>query len=137
MKRIITSIILAFLAFCMVRWSVFNITLDDTVLDQSVTTQGIFQKERDAFVDQQLKFQGVVVESYYLLGIGYYKLQDSKGDAISVFCNHYPPPGNELIEVIVYVRPLLKVDNSLTLELEVIVPEVLLSSPKILKNQSL
>lgn len=134
MKQLLLSILFILLTFAIVRWYVFSITPDDTVHDQPVTSQGIFQKERDAFVDQQLRFQGVVVESYYLLGIGYYELQDSKGATISIFCDHYPPAANQLIEVIVFVSPLLKVDKSLTLQLEVEVPVVLLSSPETSKN---
>ncbi len=134
MKQFLWSIFFILLTFAIVRWYVFSITPNDTVHDQPVTSQGIFQKERDAFVDQQLKFQGVVVESYYLLGIGYYELRDSDGYIVSVFSDNYPPAVDSLVEVVVYVRPLIKVDESITIQLEVEVPELLLSSPKTSKN---
>ena len=129
MKRIILTVVTGLLAFWLLRVFLFSAVLDPAAWKQSVTSQRVFVQERDAFVGQQLKFRGMVVDSYYLLGVGYYKLQDSRGDVINILCDHYPPASNQLLEVIVYVSPLLKIDKSLTLQLEVVVPKVLLTSP--------
>lgn len=136
MKLTIRIILFSVLVFFGLRFFLFNNTVDPSALEQPVVSQKSFLQHRDAYVGQQRRFQGVVIDSYYLLGVGFYQLMDSNGDAITIFCDHYPPPSDQLFEVVVYVSPLAKLDNSLTLQLEVGVPEVLLSFPNSPKTLS-
>lgn len=129
MKLIIRIIAVAFVAFFVLRWALFSRGLDASIADQPVVAQAEFLEQREAFIGQQWKFQGVVTDSYYFLGVGYYTLTDSNGDAIRVCCNHYPPASDRLLEVVVYVNPVIKLDNPLTLQLEVEAPGVLFSLP--------
>lgn len=127
MKVIIRVFILSIICFFVVKQVLFNHTADPAANDRDVVAHHSFHTERMTWVGEQIRLQGVVKNSYYALGVGYYYLYDSNRERIGILCNHFPPVEGQLIEVTALVKPVLKIFAPVTLQIEVDTPIVILS----------
>lgn len=111
------------ITFFVAKNQLFNHSTNPSVYETSSIDIRIFQKLRDSFVGQQIKLSGTVKNSRFVIGVGYYELVGADGAFVSVFCDHYPPLNNDMIEVVVFVHPIIKIDNTpVTLQTEVEIP---------------
>lgn len=108
------------ITFLTIRWYVFSHSPNS--LPQKVTDTQTLLTKKDAFAGRYVRLKGTVANCYYVPGIGYYELVDTNGYAISILCDHYPPVPDQLYEVIIYVHPLIRMEKSIMLQLEVKVP---------------
>ena len=74
----------------------------------------------DEYVNEAVTLKGTVVESYYALNRGMYKLQDRSGTVIITVNGNLSPKKGAKLRVIVYTRVLLRSnDNTSTTVFEV------------------
>lgn len=127
MKNFLRIVTLLIMGALILRFVVFSRTVDETVRSATVVSQVDFNDQRASWVGQQIRMQGVVKSSSYIPGIGYYQLVDSHGQSVGVLCNHYPPPDNQVIDVILYIQPVFKLNQPVTIHFEVEIVEIILS----------
>lgn len=130
MKNFVRVLLILIVLYLVVGQLLFSRKTDPSVYETEAVEYGVFYAKKSAFVEKQIVLQGLVVNSYYLLGIGFYSLQNAEGRRIGILCPGYPPYENQLIEIVAYVQPLLKLSTLQTIQVEVEQTEVILSVVK-------
>ena len=109
------------------RYVTFSRPVNDAARTMDVVAQIDFHRQISKWVGQQVRMQGVITSSLYLPGIGFYSLADSSGHRVNIICNHYPPSEGQIIDVVLYVQPMFKLESTVTLQFEIETIEVILS----------